>query len=124
MPCDDPCLHPLSYKPCSTSSNKTSLSYNNQDICFGVWCGDKERILFDQKMSLSLVLTYKLNFIDTSNNMTLSSELHTSCSKPLHPSYATRFTPSSCNDYYNTDMEQIKTLIVQFKDDISVDYHN
>ena len=129
--CQDICIQQPYNKQC-LSSNKSIIVNNGDLICFGTWDSEMNRISFGQKMPMTITLAYESSMNggkeNNDNTAIFFANLHTSCSKPLHPPYAIQMTSSFCNDENNAEYfqhtEEIsnKTLI-SFKDGISIDYY-
>jgi len=51
-------------KPMTTTMTTTTINNNNtsEEICFGVWNPEEERILFGQKISAMIYLSYEFQF--------------------------------------------------------------
>ncbi len=126
--CNDVCTNPFYDQSCSSSSKIIEITNDNDDICFGTWDSIHNKILFHEKMPMSVLLTYELqnhNSQDYHRQTTFTADIHTSCSKPLHPPYATTLA-SSCGEespeYFTYD-PNMSTPLIQFKDGISAGYY-
>mmetsp|Transcript_19027 Transcript_19027/g.23410 ORF Transcript_19027/g.23410 Transcript_19027/m.23410 type:complete len:242 (+) Transcript_19027:1177-1902(+) len=111
---------------CSSSFDDI-IVHANEDICFGSWSFNDERILFGKRMPTSMVLS--LETVNTKNEtLILSTDLHTSCSKPLNPPYAMELS-DSCDDkniepFILSEDFISNGAIVKFSDGFSIDYYN
>jgi hypothetical protein len=85
--CSDDCLDPFGSQACTDAWGSVAV-FAGAEICFGVWDEEEKRIDFGSKMPTNLNLFY----IEDTEGLIQSAELHTSCSKPLEAPYAQPFT--------------------------------
>lgn len=73
---------------CSESSDQEEVLLGD-DICFGSWDEEANRIDFGSKMGTNVEMFFVPD--DTDSFPVQSAYLHTSCSKPIYPSWAAVF---------------------------------
>ena len=127
--CDDDCLDPFGNVECSESFDEYPVGGDNGDeVCFGSWNDETNRIDFDVKMPTNVELFFVPN--DADSYVVQSAYIHTSCSKPVYPNWATVFAEdcSASDSSYEVNLDNVASpgslgLYVAFVDGVSRGYY-
>jgi hypothetical protein len=87
--CDDDCLDPFGTVECGESFEESPVSGDGDEVCFGSGNQETNRIDFGSKMATNVELFSVPS--DEDSNVVQSAYIHTSCSKPVYPNWATVF---------------------------------
>jgi hypothetical protein len=125
--CDDDCLDPFGTVECGESFEESPVSGDGDDVCFGSRNQETNRIDFGSKMPTNAELFFVPS--DEDSNVVQSAYIHTSCSKPVYPNWATVFAEDcSSSDSSVVNLDNVTSpgslgLHVAFIDGVSPGYY-
>jgi hypothetical protein len=125
--CDDDCLDPFGTVECGESFDESPVSGDGDEVCFGSWNQETNRIDFGSKMPTNVELFFVPS--DEDSYVVQSAYIHTSCSKPVYPNWATVFAEDcSSSDSSVVNLDNVASsgslgLHVAFIDGVSPGYY-